>query len=303
MVLLHKQEELILILCIRGLSKMDSAQLMAVAQAGFVPPILIGLAIWNSDKVLSEDGAKRMYSYINDTSESPSQSKISDVIESFLESRFSPGSGFIGFAVNVFILTCISLLIFLTVYTSRTAGFYSYLSTPGFIKQFIGNGFIVTYLTNFFILFTYPLMLQRFAKGGFSAGLLMVLVDQLGKVLLFLLFTIITYFWFADIGGAFGGSKMLALKAVPETILLGLKFGNLTSAYIYSLLLSSFPLFIVLFIKLMATSEKIRDVVKSLLFWLPFKNKPFRVVGCIFAVSCGIFTVLISVVLNLIPMR
>ena len=164
---------------------MDSSQLASFAQAGFFPPILIGLAIWNSDKILSEDGAKRMYSYINDTSQRPSQSKISDVIEGFLESHFSPSGGIVDFAVNVFLLTCISLLIFLAVYTSKTTGFYSYLSTPGFIKQFIGNGFIVTYFANYFILLTYPFMLERFAKGGFSAGLLMLLVDQVGKVLLF----------------------------------------------------------------------------------------------------------------------
>lgn len=85
---------------------MDTTQWFSVAQAGIIPPILIGVAIWNSDKIISEDGANLMYGHISHTAEQPSQSKISDVIDTFLKSRFS-SNGFMGFLLNVFILTCI----------------------------------------------------------------------------------------------------------------------------------------------------------------------------------------------------
>lgn len=278
---------------------MDTTQWFSVAQAGIIPPILIGVAIWNSDKIKSEDGANLMYGHISHTAEQPSQSKISDVIDTFLKSRFS-SNGFMGFLLNVFILTCISLAIMLAVYTSQTSGFYSYLTSPGFLAQFFGNGFFVTFVTNCLILSAYPLVLERFVREGLTNAFLLMLMDQLLKIGLFLLLTAVSYIWFAEFKGAFNGSKELALKAIPDTVLLGLKFGNLTSVYIYSLLLSSFPLFIVLTIKLMANSDRARSTVQRILFWLPFKNKPLRLVGSVFAAFCGLFALLVSILLNML---
>ncbi|MFA3792508.1 hypothetical protein AB6T38_15455 [Aliiglaciecola sp. SL4] len=270
----------------------------SLVQAGVMPSILLGLAIWNSDKALSEEGTQVVYSYIHGTSENPSKSKVAKEIELFLGRYFSLDNGIFNFSFNVLILTCISLFLFLCIYTSRTEGFYSYLMTSGFLSQFLGNGFVVTYLTNFFIFSTYSMLLGRFISAGLGVSLLMIFIDQLSKLTLFLLLTTITYIWFADFGGAFSGDKILAIKAIPETVMLALKFENLTSVYIYSLLLSSFPLFIVLIIKIMAGNEKANMLFRSILFWLPFKNKPLRFLGCLFSVFCAIFASVTSIVLS-----
>ncbi len=262
-----------------------------------MPSILIGLAVWNSDKVLSKNGAEVIYGYIHGTSENPSKSQISKEIELFLDKYFSINNGMINFSFNVFKLTCLSLFLFLSIYASKTEGLYSILGTSGFLSQFIFNGFVVTYLTNFFIFLTYSVLIDRFINGSLSASLLIVVIDQFIKVMLFLILTAITYMWFADFRGAFGGSRIEALKAIPVTVTMALKFQNLTSVYIYSFLLSSFPLFIVLIIKIIAGNVKINNVLKSILFWLPFENKPLRFVGSLFALFCGIFAGFISIVL------
>ena len=156
----------------------------------------------------------------------------------------------------------------------------------------------MTYAVNFFVLSTYRFLINSFVNDSISKNLLIVLADLTLKVLLFVTWTALTYVWFATIGNSFSGDPVTALKAVPITISEAMRFRNLTSVYMYSLVVSSFPIFVVVLIKILVVDHRAAKAVRSLLFWLPFKFKPLRTISTIFAIFCGVLALLTSVLVT-----
>jgi hypothetical protein len=270
----------------------ETSSVWNLVQSGVVPAALLGLSLWNSDKVISEDGAKTLYREIEGAAKNPGGSRIAEVLEAFLRHHFSVDHGILRFLRNVLLLTLLSLFAFLAVYTYTTKGLVQQLLTTGFLRQFFGNGFVVTFLVNTIVLLTYPLVIAWFARDSLRRNLFLLLLDLIFKVALFFFLTAITYMFFASAYGAFGDDVMNALRAVPRTIGNAIQFRNLTSVYLYSLLLSSFPVFVVMLLKLMAREPKFARAVRGLLFWLPFKSKPLRAASAVFALFCGVLGVL-----------
>ena len=273
---------------------------LALVQTAVAPAILVGVALWNSDKVISEDGAKRLYGKIEQTSDNPSESPISAVIESFLNRYFSFNDGPWKFLVNVALLTTVSLLFFLAIYTYRTIGLFDQLFTRGFIRQFLGNGFVVTFIVNAFALFSYRFMVRLLVTGSIAVNLWIVLIDLILKILLFIVATGFTYVVLASVGDAFNGDWLAALHAVPITISQAIRFRNLTSVYMYSLVMSSFPIFVVIMIKILALEPRAAKMFAGLLYWLPFKFKPLRAISTVFAAFCGVLAVLTALLVTLL---
>jgi hypothetical protein len=272
--------------------------LQALLQTGVASAVLVGTTLWKSDKVISEDAAKLLYDKIEKTFVDPAQSPISETIERFLNRYFSFTDGIGKFIVNVFLLTAVSLLLFLSIYASRTIGLFGQLLSPGFILQFLGNGFVVTFIVNLLVLYSYRYLVTLLVSSSVLLNLLLVLADLTMKVLLFIVWTACTYVLFAAGGNAFGGDPIEALEAVPATILQAITFNDLTSVYMYSLVMSSFPIFVVVLIKVMVANPGAAKGVRTLLFCLPFKSKPLRAISSLLALFCGILALLASVLVR-----
>lgn len=273
------------------------AHLPTLLQTALTPAVLIGVTLWNSDKALSEAGAKALYQAIEHTAQDPKNSQATQALESFLDQYFSSNNGWFTFLASVFLLTTISLVIVLAVYTYRMSGLFVQLMTSGFVLQFIGNGFVVTFIVNYFILSQYRHLLGSFVADSTARNLSLVLLDLVTKVVLFIVLTALTYALFASLGNAFHGDVLSALGSVPITIREAILFRNLTSVYIYSLILSSFPIFVVVIVKLMIAGPNFSTFVRRILFWLPLKDKPIRVATCVFALLAATLSLIFSLLL------
>ena len=93
-------------------------------------------------------------------------------------------------------------------------------------------------------------------------------------------------------------SKGTAIRAVPITIREALYFRNLTSVYIYSLLLSSFPIYVAVLVKLLAVSPKFAKVTQRALFFFPIAEKPLRAAAIVFALFAGVFCLALSAMVS-----
>jgi hypothetical protein len=109
------------------------AAIYQLLQTVLTPAILIGLTLWNSDKALSEEGARTLYVMIEQTVNDPEHSPIVDAINSFLDRYFSLQKSIARFYLNVFWLTAVSLGIFLSIYAYKMPGIRSQLFTAGFL--------------------------------------------------------------------------------------------------------------------------------------------------------------------------
>jgi hypothetical protein len=270
---------------------------LTLLQNALTPAVLIGVTLWNSDKALSEAGAKALYQAIEHTTQNPRNSEVARALESFLDQFFSPRKGWATFLASVLVLTVVSLLIVLAVYTYRMSGLFDQLLTRGFLVQFIGNGLVVTFVVNCVVFSQYRHLLASFAADSTARNLGLVLLDLLAKAVLFIVLTALTYVLLATLGSAFRGDALAALGAVPITVREAVLFRNLTSVYIYSLILSSFPIFVVIVVKLMIASPAFSAFVQRLFFWLPLKDKPLRLATCAFAVFTGLFVLTFSLLL------
>lgn len=274
---------------------------LSYINASIASVIVICATFWKADDlILSDSGAKVIYKSIKSTASDPDNSEISKIINEFIDGYFSAGNGYGRFFLNVMLLTLSSLVIMLSLYTAKTVGTFNLLFTRGFLSQFFGNGFVVTYLVNFFVFLSYPLVIRKVTMAHTRKSLYVLFLDIFIKVALFMLLTAVTYMFFADFYGSFSGSKLLALQSIPATLHLAIQFKNLTSVYLYSILLSSFPIFVVALINIMRTSEKLSTFIRQTLFWLPFEAKPIRAVSMVFALFVGLFLLVLVAVLSLI---
>lgn len=266
-------------------------------QTGIVPAVILGLALWNADSALSKAGAQALYMGIRRTVDNPSESAVSRGIGEFLKEYFpghlSPGK----FFRNILLLSVSSVLVVLAIYTYKTPGMAQQLVTVGFLRQFIGNGLVVTFLVNCFTFAVYPYVLNAIADGSVAKNCGVIVIDILAKVALFVALTAVTYVGFTLLGLAFNGNIMQAFSAIPPTLLGAISFSNLTAVYLYSVLISSFPVFVVIFIQLMVKHPGMSKLMRKVLFWLPFDEKPIRAISVLFAVFFGMFSFALSLVL------
>ena len=274
--------------------------LVTIFQSGVLPTLVVGTVLWNSDKTISAAGAIILYKAIKGTAEDPSQSEVKKFIDAFLNKYFSLENGPITFTWNVLLLTMASLVFMLSIYTWNTPGLSGQLLSRGFLAQFFGNGFVVTFLVNCCIFMFYPFFSDQIAAGSPVRNLIIFFLDVMAKVALFTFLTAITYVLFAIVNGAFGGDPLLAISRVPITLFGAARFENLTAVYLYSVTISSFPIFVVILIKLMLIHPRLSRTIRSLLFWLPFETKPLRAISIVFALSSGVFALTVACMMSLL---
>lgn len=249
----------------------------------------LALALWKADALISDAGAKRLYGAINQTLQAPRDSKIARTLESLLDHYFSLNAGWPTFLKNVFILTLCTLVALLCIYVVKTPELAGQLLTKRFLRQFFGNGFVVTFAVNCVAFSQYKRLTTSFVTDSLPRNLAFIGLDFLLKAFTFVVFTLLTYFVFALATDAFSKNVPDVPRVAATTILLALRFENLTGVYVYSLVLSSFPIFVVVIVKLMLVSPTFAKVVQQIFFWLPFENKPIRATTLVLAIFASLF--------------
>ncbi|MHA6162009.1 hypothetical protein [Pseudomonas sichuanensis] len=271
--------------------------ILSSVPAALASSVGLALALWNADKLISAAGATRLYGAISQTLNAPETSEVRTVLESFLDCYFSPGGGF-RFFLNVLILTLASMIFVLALYSAHTPGMSEALTTRGFIAQFFGNGFLVTFIVNCVVFSQYKTLTNLFVINSILRNMLTIFFDITIKAVLFTTLTLATYMGFTLISGAFGGNIESLPKIVATTIIQALQFKNLTSVYIYSLTLSSLPVFVVVLIKLMILSPGFAKAIQATFFWLPFEGKPIRAVAVVFSALAALFALAFYILLS-----
>jgi hypothetical protein len=277
---------------------MSTLQSTTAAIQSLAAPGMLLAMFFGADSLLGKDASKALSDAIDDAARKPNESSASKSLEQFLDDNFSPKNGRANYLISIFLLTIFSLLFFLALYTARMTSLIDQLMSKGFLAQFIGDGLVITFAVNYFTFSQYKNLLSVFAKDSLLKNFIWILADICLKCLLFAGLTTIIYAAFALIGGAFHGNVATAAGAVPRTIWNALFFENLTSVYIYSMLLSSVPICLVVIVKLMIHSNKFASFVQKLLFLLPVKEKPIRAATCLFAGVLGLFGVIASLMLR-----
>lgn len=276
---------------------MSNANALPSFMQALSAPALLLMMFFGADSLVGKEASKALSEAIDATANNPVESKPAKALEEFLEDNFSFKKGLANFLQSVFLLTIFSLLFFLTIYTARMSSLYDQLLTKGFLAQFIGNGLVITFAINCFLFSQYKNLLASFVDGSILKNFLWIFADICVKALLFIGLTTVIYISFALTTNAFGGHVQDAIRAVPITIWHALFFENLTSVYIYSMLLSSVPIYLVVIIKLMIHHPGFSRSMQRLVFFLPVKEKPIRAAAVLFAALLASFGLVMTALL------
>lgn len=269
-------------------------------QGALLPALLMGIWVWKADQLLSNQGAAKLFAFINNTTEDPSGTIVSSSILGAFERHFNINKS-PGFFLNVLYLTLISILATLLLYSALFAGGNIFQRQA--LLQMFPLGFI-TFWTNIFTFLIYPSISESIAKNSLLLNAITICADIGIKCILFIAFYGIYYMFLADFGPAssIGAcSYTQALGFVPTILIGALKFQNFSSVFLYSLLFASFPIYLVFFVNMIERHKSIRQTVRFVLYWLPFNNKPLRVIGVLFAISLGTFALIATFLLRAIP--
>lgn len=264
-------------------------------------PAAVAFIFFKSDDVLSKDAAKAIGDAIKQTAAAPDDSKWAVALAQFLDDAFPPKGQPGKFWLNVLLFTALSLIFFLAVYTSRMTGLLDQLLHRGFLMQFLGNGLLVTLAVNAFAYSRYRSLIDAFSRDSMGRNLAWIAADLALKAVLFIVLTALVYVLFALLFGAFRGDVKAALHAVPITIREAIFFRNLTAVYLYAITLASFPLYIAVFLKLLAISPAFARFVQRTLFFFPIAEKPIRAAAMVFAVLSAAFCVVLSLLVASLP--
>jgi hypothetical protein len=250
---------------------------------------IIGATFWKGDDLVSEDGRKLISARLDAAISSP-DANISRQVAAVARAYFSRRMPALAFIRNVLIFTIAAFLLLLTIYISLIPGFFGQLVSDAdarwrFLGRLLGNGFVVTFVTNYIGFSVYAV---RVDQADFRAAR-SLFVDIIVKVAAFIAITAVTYVVYANVYGSFSGSTHLALRAVGPTIIDAIWFRDLTSVYLYSVAISSLPLYLSFLVELMAYSPPFSRFVQLAFFWLPFRDKPIRTLALIFGTFFAVF--------------
>ena len=253
---------------------------------------IVAFLFWKADNLISKSGKDLLEKLVKESIKDPERSELRQVLITFLKQYFSPTLPAHTFIANVALFTIASMAILLVIYVSRTNGFFEQLESEPyalrlFLTQFFLNGFIVTYFVNHISFFVYSILIERIDLSAPNWNSTIIVSDVLAKISLFILASMASYVSFSVLAGSFGGNPVVAAKATVPTIAQGLRFENLTGVYLYSVAISSFPIFLISLINLLVANHSLRSFVSRFFFWLPFEGRPMRSV----AVVLGIFAV------------
>jgi len=273
---------------------------------------IIGFFFWNADNLISKSGKELLEKLLTQSINDPERSDLRRALLNFLNKYFSPNLGEYKFITNVALLTITSMIIMLVFYIGSMGGFFmdfyknnailyknnsmqlfiEYFNgaIPPFLRQFLLDGFIVTFIVNYIYFSLYSIFIERADLHAFKWNVATIFLDVTLKIVLFIFLTTIVYIGFAYYFGSFQGNVLTAAKAAIPTIANALRFENLTAVYLYSVAISSLPVFLILLINLLMENSFLRGFVSKLFFWSSFfEGHPMRSIASVLGIFLVVF--------------
>jgi hypothetical protein len=268
--------------------------LIAHASASTVIVGSVSFLFWKADGLLSDSGRKLIYSHITKIANEPTDPNLLETIKIFLGRYYArdirPGT----FFLYLFGFSSVSLIILLSIYIAQTDGLFVQLISDKFARatffQYVFvNGFFVVLIVNFVGYFydqyrfgsSTTLALRNVSK--------IFLAEIALKIILFVVVTAAVYVVLALLTDSFLSSPILALEAVPATILSAITFKGLTGVYLYSVAISSFPMFVIALIDFMGSHPRAAAAICGGLYFLDFENKPIRALSALLGTFLALF--------------
>ena len=190
---------------------------------------------------------------------------------------FSTHMPFLRFAWNTLVVSLVGMVPVLLLYVVATPGFTAILFDSGpamsrFLRQVATNGIPVVFVVNYVSYFTHAVQSDKYGAG--KVPLHLVLFDLPLRVFLFMALHAVIYVLSADWFGSFGGDRLLALRAVAQTLMRSAFFENLSGVYFLAIVFAALPLQIPAIERALARRQQNpaerRHLLPSLLpkFWL-----------------------------------
>ncbi|SFH90330.1 hypothetical protein [Albimonas pacifica] len=221
------------------------------------------------------------------------ESAAREASEAFLRAALGPEAPFGRFALRAATasagaLAATTLVYFLSVPGLPASFFTDATSLKLVLRQVILNGFVSAFAVTWASWALGGAMIGRLAGAGPGRLALHVAFDILFKLVLLLALSAGIFALFARFAGSFGGSVETAVAVVPETLAAALEFRALSGAQVYAALLTGFPWFLLLILRLAAPRPWVGGLWRRVGRALPIEDKPFRFLGILLAGFCAI---------------
>lgn len=160
----------------------------------------------------------------------------------WLDRHFSVELPFLRFARNIVLLSLAGLAPVLTLYIAMSPGLWSHLlaseaALARLSRQIVTNGLPVVFVINALGLILYAqLRASRLSPGRTLA------IDIPARIGTFIGLHVVIYPASALLFGSFGGDPVQGLRVIGPTLAQSAAFSNLSGVYLYSTLISAFPL-------------------------------------------------------------
>jgi len=268
-------------------------QLVAHITRGLGAVTILLATFWKGDDLMSAEGRKLLTAKLDSAIAAPRDEakNVADIMRMYFSGRLPPWR----FALNVLWFTIASMLLLMLVYIPLAPKFLTSLATDPLQRWEVGTEFLFDGLTKTFLAnyVGFSIFAMRSERDDFDP-VRSLFVDVVAKVLVFIVATAVIYVAYARIRGTFGGSDWKALYAITPTLLYAAKFQDLTAVYLYSLAISSLPLYIAALAQAMADHPRFSAAIRLAFFWLPFHDKPVRALAVVLGCFFGLFAMLAS---------
>lgn len=250
--------------------------------------------LWEWDRKILDAIAKILAADIDKTK--PDGAYAEQATKGLLSSIVGSDVSILSLASQTLMQTLVSLVVIFVFYLMITEGFAAQLWDDGvarslLLQQFWSSALLIVLVVNYLSLSLLSLFRDSIVKSSPFQCLMCIILDLVFKFIIFVILTATVYVLFAWLRGSFGGDPDAAIASLPDTIQYALGFRNLSGVYVYSILVSGFPLFIILLMKLGVTSRLFAHLWSRVARLLPIENKPIRFLGimlAVFAASCGL---------------
>ena len=256
--------------------------------------LLIGTALTKLVGNIGHSGEKILYSAIDKTAATPDKSKIDKVIGECFDNCFGCNKGAFGFILQIFFITLVCLLSVLSIYTYSHKGILDQFSSVGFARQFLFQGFLGVYIIIFLMYSYYPRLKHNFDAANAKGISRLLFQALLLNAVLFILLATFTHVVFYIQGWSGHTSVYSIIRSVGDVLVTAIVFKSLYGVYLYAVLVSLFPVFLLIFIRLLVSSESFSEKVVAFLNWLHFKSNPLTAITVLFT---AVFSLLLSLTL------
>jgi hypothetical protein len=253
--------------------------------AGLAPVLVILAVLWKGDALLSPADRETLFRQMSQAASSaPDRPALESSLRAVLERHYSVRFGVFNLVSNVAAFTLASMLVVLAFFLIKRPAALQL----GMWKQFLLQGFPVTFTVNLVAALNYASFFRSLPRRSLVSDLLLMLGEAIMRIALFTVLTALSFVAWAMTGGAFSGSPEVALESVAVTLWFGVTFQGLAGVYLYSLVFSSFPFFVLFFIRFMALSPRLRTTMSGLLHSPLLSGRPIRIAAIFFAVSVSL---------------